>query len=303
MIGSIKDSDSILKRLYPSKESIKSQLIDVDELIPEIDKDSFDFDKWINELNDIDKQVKTGTKSWQDYSNGLDNNQKWIAKWGQETEGQIRTQSDLVKANQQARASALAYNEAIKAQTFSAKAGKAALQALATAGNMILFTAITKGIELAGKAFYNYVHRVENAKDANEEFSTSFNDVKSSLDSDRDTITSIASRYNELSQHINNLGANISLTQEEFEEYRNITQQIAEMYPSLVTGYDAQGYAIVNLKDAVVELNAEYEKAKENSYWEMIQQAPDILDNFNTAVYADCDGLNAKLEKYKKILQ
>ena len=38
LIGSLKDSDSIWKRLFPSKESIKEKLIDVDSLIPEIDK-------------------------------------------------------------------------------------------------------------------------------------------------------------------------------------------------------------------------------------------------------------------------
>ena len=144
LIGSLKDSDSIWKRLYPSKESIKEQLIDIDSSVPKIDKENFDFDHWINALNNVDKQVKAGTLSWQDYSNELNDNEKWIAKWGQETEGQIRTQSDLVKANQQARASTLAHNEAIKAQTLSAKAHKAALQALATIGNMALMYGATK---------------------------------------------------------------------------------------------------------------------------------------------------------------
>ena len=56
LIGSLKDSDSIWKRLYPSKESIKEQLIDIDNLIPEIDNNKFDFDGWINDLNNIDKK-------------------------------------------------------------------------------------------------------------------------------------------------------------------------------------------------------------------------------------------------------
>lgn len=63
LIGSLKDSDSIWKRLYPSEESIKEQLIDVDNLIPENDKNKFDFDGWINDLNNIDKKVKAGTLS------------------------------------------------------------------------------------------------------------------------------------------------------------------------------------------------------------------------------------------------
>ena len=78
LVASIKDSDSILKRLYPSKESIKEQLIDVDNLIPEINENKFDFDGWINELNSVDKQVKAGTLSWQDYSSSLKDNQNGL---------------------------------------------------------------------------------------------------------------------------------------------------------------------------------------------------------------------------------
>ena len=144
LIGSLKDSDSIWKRLFPSKESIKEKLIDVDSLIPEIDKETFDFDHWINELNDTDKQVKNGTKSWQDYSNGLKDNEKWIAKWGQETEGQIRTQKDLINANKKAREAAIAHNNALKEQTLGAKAATVATTALSVALNMVAMWAITK---------------------------------------------------------------------------------------------------------------------------------------------------------------
>ena len=144
LIGSLKDSDSIWKRLFPSKESIKEKLIDVDSLIPEIDKETFDFDHWINELNDTDKQVKNGTKSWQDYSNGVKDNEKWIAKWGQETEGQIRTQKDLINANKKAREAAIAHNNALKEQTLGAKAATVATKALSVALNMVAMWAITK---------------------------------------------------------------------------------------------------------------------------------------------------------------
>lgn len=117
-----------------SKESIKSQLIDVDTLYPKIDSNNFDFDGWINKLNDIDKEVKAGTLSWQDYSNRLNDNQKWIAKWGQATEGQIRTEEDLIEANQQARETAIAQNAVLQQQTLSYKAAAAGMKALSIAG-------------------------------------------------------------------------------------------------------------------------------------------------------------------------
>ena len=48
LIASIKNSGSIWNRLYPSKESTQSQLIDVDFEYPEINKSNFDFNKYIN---------------------------------------------------------------------------------------------------------------------------------------------------------------------------------------------------------------------------------------------------------------
>ena len=284
IVGSIKNSDSIWKRLYPNKESIKEQLIDVDSLIPEIDKNKFDFDGWINKLNAVDKKVKAGTLSWQDYSNGLKDNEKWIAKWGQETEGQIRTQSDLVKANQQARASALAYNEAIKAQTFSAKAGKVALQALATAGNMLAMWGITKGLELAVKGIDNLIHSAEHCKERVDEVMSSYQSTTSSLKESAKEISSLSDRYDQLSKGVGNLGNNISLTEDEFEEYHNITSKIAETYPDLVDGWNAQGNAIVNLTDSVKELNAEYEKSLHNANLTLMESKDDIFKNYENTV-------------------
>lgn len=144
LLGAFKDSDSIWKRLYPTKEDIKPQLIDIDSMIPKIDSNNFDFNGWINRLNEVDKKVKANKMSWQDFSNTLDDNQKWIAKWGEETQGSIRTQTDMVKANQQARQSALAHNEALKQQTLGAKAASVAMKALTTVMNMALMYAVTK---------------------------------------------------------------------------------------------------------------------------------------------------------------
>ena len=83
-----KNLNNIIRKPDPRKESIQFQLINVESKIPKINEKSFNFDTWLNNLNDIDKKVKNGTMSWQDYSNSLKENEQWIAKWGQETEGQ-----------------------------------------------------------------------------------------------------------------------------------------------------------------------------------------------------------------------
>lgn len=169
-VGSIKDSDSIWKRLYPSKESIKDQLIDVDTLYP--NKLSSQFSSMLSMLVGIDEQVKSGVGTWQDYFNGLGEGEKWQIEFVQNTDLQKASLSDVKKAYDSARTSALAHNEAIKAQTFSAKTGKIALGALATAGNMLAMWAISKGLELAVKGIDNLIHSAEHCKERVDELMT-----------------------------------------------------------------------------------------------------------------------------------
>ena len=233
LVASIKDSDSILKRLYPSKESIKEQLIDVDNLIPEINENKFDFDGWINELNSVDKQVKAGTLSWQDYSSSLKDNQKWIAKWGQETEGQIRTQSDLVKANQQARASALAHNEAIKAQTISAKAGKAALQALASAGNMIVMWGINEAVQL----LYDCVTASDRLQESAENLGRQFTSTQSNIDNYKTKISDLYSIINDSASS--------------YEDAYNARNKLLEIQNEMIDQYGSEAESVRLVTNAI----------------------------------------------------
>ena len=230
--------------------------------------------------------VADATDGWEDYFAELKNNgQVYIVDLIKNTDDLSKlTGEDLVKANQQARASALAHNEAIKAQTFSAKAGKVALQALAMAGNMLVAWGITKGLELAVKGIDNLIHSAEHCKERVDEVMSSYQSTTSSLKESAKEISSLSDRYDQLSKGVGNLGNNISLTEDEFEEYHNITSKIAETYPDLVDGWDAQGNAIVNLTDSVKELNAEYEKSLHNANLTLMESKDDIFKNYENTV-------------------
>lgn len=150
--------------LFPKKEDIQNQLIDVDKIFPKLDETNLS--KVTDTVKKMTESVASGEETWQNLFDTLPEGEKYLAKLGQQMEGQIITTEEVAKANQEARASALAHNEAIKAQTFSAKAGKVALQALAMAGNMLAMWAFTKAIQLAVTAIDNYIHRLDNAKEA-----------------------------------------------------------------------------------------------------------------------------------------
>lgn len=64
----------------------------------------------------------------------------------------------------------------------TSKAGQVALKGLAMAGNMLLFTAITKGIELTVKAIDDYVHRLDRAKEKLKETQSELSSVNSEIE-------------------------------------------------------------------------------------------------------------------------
>ena len=283
LVSSIKDSDSIWKRLYPSRESIKAQLIDVDALYP--DKSNSQFSSILSTLVGIDEQVKSGVGNWQDYFNDFGEAEKWQIEFVQNTNLQKASLSDVKKAYDSARASALAHNEAIKAQTFSAKAGKVALQALVTVGNMFLMWAISKGLEFAVKGIDNLIHSAEKCKERVDELMSSYQSALSEANNNAQTVEELADKYEKLSKGVNNLGENVSLTTDEYAEYNKIVNQIADMFPNLIQGYTNEGNAILSLKGNVEELRDAYKAAQQEAYNMLIvsgkdSDGNDIVENF-----------------------
>ena len=74
------------------------------------------------------------------------------------------------------------FTTSIEGMSLSAKAGKAVLQSLATAGNMAFFVLLSKGIELAVNGIDNWIHRVEKSNEAMNEAVSEYNSAKSNLE-------------------------------------------------------------------------------------------------------------------------
>lgn len=100
-------------------------------------------------------------------------------------------------------------------------------------------------------------------------------------------IDEVSDRYEELSRGVNLANnQNLALTNEEYSEYLSICNDIAEMYPRLVSGYDAQGNAILKLKGNVEQLTEAYKQEQVESARTLLQggenreDAKSIWDNF-----------------------
>ena len=158
------------------------------------------------------------------------------------------------------------------------------------------------------------IEKGEEAKKSITETYSSFDKGRSSLDSlgksfaksedeiknTGDAIDSIGKKYDELHDGINSLNnENKSLSSEDYSEYLELSNQLAEQFPTLVSGYDSQGNAILNLGNSAEEATA---KIKELYNAQQLSANVEIGSQINdvyTGTVASVDQLLSKNKEYK----
>lgn len=117
------------------------------------------------------------------------------------------------------------------------------------ASHPILATIAAVGAAIA--IYDKFTESAKELKERIEEVTTAYRDEHGELmklkgDYDTSDANSMISKYGELSKGVNSLGENLSLTADEYSEYQSIVDTIASQMPSLVTGYNSQGDAILS---------------------------------------------------------
>lgn len=171
------------------------------------------------------------------------------------------------------------FKKSVEGMTLSAKAGQIALEGLRIAGSMIAMWAISKGIELAVKGTDELAHSAEHCKERVDELMSNYQSALDKANSNAKTIEDLTGRYEELSKGVNNLGENVSLTADEYSEYNDIVNQIADMFPTLIQGYTNEGNAILSLKGNVEQLRDAYKEAQQEAYNMLIISGKDSDGN------------------------
>lgn len=119
---------------------------------------------------------------------------------------------------------------------------------LSTFTNMAVAMAVSWAVGKVIEGIDNYIHRVEIAIEKGKEAQQAIEDISSSYNNKKDSVENIQDRFIELSGGVDNkTNENIRLTTEEYTEFLNISNQLAELFPELVVGYDAQGNALLSL--------------------------------------------------------
>lgn len=178
----------------------------------------------------------------------------------------------------------------LKTATTGGKLALFGLEAAATAAN----AALTMGLSIAIQLVVEWISKLINAKDdlaeKVDEITSKFKEQHQELaklkgDYDTSNESSMISKYAKLSKGVDGLGRNVSLTAEEYSEYQDIVSTIADQIPSLVSGYDSQGNAILSCAGNVDQLTAAYEKLiKAQNDEVLVNSAGDINKDFKNAL-------------------
>jgi DNA repair exonuclease SbcCD ATPase subunit len=130
---------------------------------------------------------------------------------------------------------------------------------IATAATMAFNAALTMGISaiITGliTALTKQINKEKELKENANEAKDAISSLKDELKSNTKTVNDIKERYAELAQEVENLGKvnqnRGTLSNEDYEEFLDLSNQLANIFPQLTKGYDSNGNAILNLSGNV----------------------------------------------------
>lgn len=133
-------------------------------------------------------------------------------------------------------------------------------------------------IWVAQTAINGYNQSVQESIDKAHELSDAYSEARDNYSSNTKTLKSLESEFNKLSAGVDENGNNISLTATEYERYLSIIDQIIDISPSIVSGYDEQGRAILDYKSALTDAIDAQQTYIENQRNIYLGSGKDIFD-------------------------
>ena len=174
------------------------------------------------------------------------------------------------------------------------------LKSMASAGlSMIGNAFISAGVgmlvqgafSLLGKGIDAFVHKNENLIAKGQEAKESIQSQTKAYEDQKASLGELTSKYTELSKGVKISGnsiKNISLTDDEYKDFLDTSNQIAAAAPSLTRSWDSQGNAILNAETNAEDLNTQvndYLKLQRNlTYYDTKKNISNQYKGYETAL-------------------
>lgn len=186
----------------------------------------------------------------------------------------------------------LGLGTAFKGLWIQIKAATASMWAFLTTNPLGWATLAVTAIAGAALGIKKYNDSLEEAKqkirETAEESKSAVKTIKSDFDELSSTTDNIKQRYAQLAQEVENLGkvnqSRGSLSNDEYAEFLDLSNQLAELFPQLTVNYDENGNAILglsgNVNTIVGSLNDLVSVQQKLANQEIMKNMPDIWAGF-----------------------
>lgn len=157
-----------------------------------------------------------------------------------------------------------------------------------TALNAALTFGISAIITGVVSAFAAWINSSKKITEAAEEAKNKISSINDDLKTNTETVENAKQRYAELAQEVENLGkvnqSRGSLSTDEYEDFLDLSNQLAGVFPQLTKGYDDNGNAILDLSgnvDTIVgSLDDLLQKEKDLANQKIMDEFPDIYKGY-----------------------
>ncbi|MDD4805080.1 MAG: hypothetical protein PHN69_08135, partial [Candidatus Pacebacteria bacterium] len=142
------------------------------------------------------------------------------------------------------------------------------LTGLASAG---AWAVVGLAIEGVAKGVDYLANKDKNAAEDANKLTDSYKNQEDTFRNNTSTLQGMQSEFNELSKHVDSSGKNIDLSTEQYKRYHDIVNQIVKIEPSLASGYDSEGNAILSRNDSLqkgIDLQQQELKLKQQAQTE-----------------------------------
>lgn len=237
---------SLKEQLFPSKESIKDKLVDIDAELPKLD--TAGAQDVLNLIANIEAKTQDSRKAFQQlYDTGIKQNQ-WIAEYAMSTKESLRSTDGIIAANKKARDSAIMYNNTLRQTTLGAKVTTLALKGLALAGNILAGIAISAVVSGVFEMIQTSSKVAEKASELGDQFDTTAESVE------------------QYKKKIDELKATIADSGSSIEEVTNARQGLLDLQNEMIEKYGTEKSVIDTVTESINDQTSALDKLTDNAW-------------------------------------
>lgn len=197
-----------------------------------------------------------------------------------------------------------------KIATVGLKVATMALNAVIGMGIGLIISLVSSGImqliEYAKENLKPLADKIEDVNSKLKETQSAIKEISDNFQKLKQNADEVIPRFVELAKGVNSFGENITLTDDEYNEFLKLNNKIAEMFPELNMGMDDNGNAMLALSynaDTLTDsLNALVEAQREQANQDLASKLPDLVSDTKTKrnlLAQEIDGYKNEITNYQ----